>query len=538
MDNREASSSGPDPGLLHFLEQPASYPHAPEEVHHIQTHISHVFIAPPYVYKLKKPVDFGFLDYSSLAKRKKYCYREVELNRRLTDDVYLGVVGIAGKHGDYRIIPLEEEGEAETVAEYAVKMRKLSDQYFLQFHIENGTLTVDKLNRVADKLARFYQEQQDEALARWGSIEQIKVNTDENFQQTRQFISDTIDRPAYDVITYYTNTYFQEHESLFLKRQEQGRIIDGHGDLHLDHIYISPEKVMVYDCIEFNDRFRYGDLAADLAFLAMDLDFNDCWEQERHFVDRMARMLGDDDLIRIINFYKCYRAYVKGKVKSLQSTEHEVPVAERERARRLATRYFNLSLRYALAGSDVLVLIVMGRVGTGKSTLSKHLSEKLGMPRFSSDYIRKRSMDQPLTERTPASRRNKLYSREQSAKTYATLRAKAANAGNSMILDATFSKIEERRRLTRELESEGIDYIFIEVRAADAIIKERLKAREEQPGIISDARLEDFKSLSRGYEPPVELQDNHSVRVDSGQPVEESIRELYTRLAERNLKIN
>lgn len=545
-DNDKPAPTGLTDELLHFLKRPGSYPHAPLEVRHIQTHISHVFIVPPYVYKLKKPVDFGFLDYSSLQKRRKYCRREVQLNRRLSEDIYLGVVAIARREGEGGYVigsvdqDLDLDGDSGSVVEYAVKMRKLTDEYFLHSYIEEGRLTDRHLDRVAERLARFYTGQQrGNELSEWGAIEKVKVNTDENFSQTKRFIGDTIEEDTFRAIWQYTETYYREHRALFQKRREEGRIVDGHGDLHLEHIYITPDKVMVYDCIEFNDRFRYGDLASDLAFLAMDLDFNGCWREQRNFVSRMAGKMGDSDLERIITFYKCYRAYVKGKVKSLQSTEEEVPPEERAEAADLASRYFRLSLRYALLGSDAMVVIFMGRVGTGKSTLSRWLSDRLDSSRYSSDHIRKRSMGLPLTDRTPQAQRTRLYSKEMSEHTYGALGEKAAGSDEStVILDATYSRRGDRQRLVEKLESGGRDYLFVEARCPDETIKERLRGREEQSGVVSDARLEDFDKLSKAYEPPAELDDSHLIPVNTNQAIEDSIRELYTQLAGRNIKAN
>src|SRR5699024_8636239 len=302
-----------------------------------------------------------------------------------------------------------EDVHSGGVVEYAVKMRMLSDKYFLHAYMEDDRLTEQQLDRVADRLARFYgRQEQDEELSEWGSIEKIKVNTDENFTQTERFIGHTIDPNTYRAIQHYTSEYYREQETLFRRRRDEGRIVDGHGDLHLEHIYVTPEKVMIYDCIEFNDRFRYGDLAADLAFFAMDLDFNGYERESRYFIERMADKLSDEDLTRIIHFYKCYRAYVKGKVKSLQSTGQEVPREEQTGSADLASRYFDLSLRYALTGSEKTVLIFMGRIGTGKSTLSGMLSEELNMDRFSSDHLRKRSMGLPPGERTPRSEERRV----------------------------------------------------------------------------------------------------------------------------------
>ncbi|MDX1636352.1 MAG: AAA family ATPase [Balneolaceae bacterium] len=534
--SNSANLAGLYSDVIDFLAQPAAYSHKPDRVQHLQTHISHVFIADPYVFKVKKPVDFGFLDYSTPQKRKHFCEREVELNRRLCDDTYLGVIAVI-REGDRFSIGDPEHASA---VEYAVKMRKLPEQYFLHTIIEEGSLSRTHLDRVAGKLAGFYSGQHpDSAILEYGTIEKIKYNTDENFRQTTSFVGQTIDRHAYRAIQAYTDRYFEENRPLFESRMAKQRIVDGHGDLHLDHIHITPEKVRIYDCIEFNERFRYGDLAADLAFLAMDLDFNGCWREERYFVDTMAKKLDDPDLYQLIDFYKCYRAYVKGKVKSLQSTEEEVDPDERAKAAEKAAEYFDLSLRYALLGSRPKALIFMGRIGSGKSTLAGNLADKLGMDIYSSDHIRKRLAGLPLHERTPEKQRPKLYAREMSAKTYRVLRERALEKlqeGESVVLDATFSNRRARREIIDALDVNDLDYLFVETQASDETIRNRLNRREQQDDVVSDARLEDFEQLDENYQSPDELQPGGLVRVSTEHAIEDTMGMLYMELIDRNLE--
>ncbi|REL38735.1 phosphotransferase [Rhodohalobacter sp. SW132] len=524
--------------LIRFLKKPESYPYQLEDVQHIQTHISHVFLAGSFVYKIKKPLDLGFLDYSTLEKRKTLCEKEVELNRRLSDDIYIGVVGFIKQDGRYTFE--EEVLESGDIAEYAVKMRRLPEEYFLHQFIEEDSLSRSHLDRVADTLASFYTDQnRNSDLSKWGKIETIKVNTDENFDQTKQFINQTIGQNSFEAIRYFTCQFFRERAELFQQRIEYGRIVDGHGDLHLEHIHITPEKVQIYDCIEFNERFRYGDLAADLAFLAMDLDFNHLWEMERYFVDQMAERLGDDSLLEIIDFYKCYRAYVKGKVKSFQSTEEEVPESEREKAKEKARQYFNLSLRYALLGSEPAVIIFMGRVGTGKSTLANHLANRLGIKSFSSDTVRKSLAGLPLDKRTPASDRPSLYTPDMTSKTYGRLTNSAIREipkGRHAILDATFSNAERRQELKDELGKQSISYLFIEARASEKTIIGRLEAREEKQDVISDARREDFEMLNSGYSSPDELDEKQIIHVSTDMSLDETIQELYKKMIDHHIE--
>lgn len=524
--------------LIHFLSNPESYPHRPSKVQHVQTHISHVFLAGSFVYKIKKPLDLGFLDYSTLEKRKILCLREVELNRRLSDDIYLGVVGFSKQNGRYDFN--EMEPDTGGAVEYAVKMRRLPEEYFLHHFIQEGSLSHEHLDRVADTLATFYRNQNHhEELSKWGDIEAISVNTEENFDQTEPFVGNTLSSGTFEAVRYFTRRYLQQRNHLFQRRIDAGRIVDGHGDLHLEHIHITPEKVQIYDCIEFNERFRYGDLAADLAFLAMDLDFNNCWQLERYFIDHMAELLEDDELTEIIDFYKCYRAYVKGKVKSFQCTGDEVPENERAGAKEKAKQYFNLSLRYALLGSEPAVIVFMGRVGTGKSTLASHVSDRLNLKIFSSDAVRKTLAGLPLEKRTPAPGRASLYQPERTSETYGKLTSSAIREmerGQSVILDATFSSRERRQKLRSELAENDLSCFFIEARAPDKTILERLEAREKKKGVISDARREDFDMLNSGYSAPDELDREHLIHVNTDQPFDETIKELYKKMTDRHIE--
>jgi len=534
--SEKKTSENIESGLIDFMKRPDTYPHQPEQVEHVQTHISHVFIAGSYVYKLKKSVNFDFLDFSTPEKRKFYCQQELKLNRRLTDGIYLEVVSINRSGESYQL----ESGNSDSAVEYAVKMKRLSEEYFLHTFIEEDKLSEKHLDRVVSTLTDFYGSQQPgKEISSWGSLEKVKYNTDENFSQTKSFIGNTIEKNSWKAIRKYTNSYFEQNQDLFERRIEEKRIVDGHGDLHLEHIHLAPDAVNIYDCIEFNDRFRYGDVAADLAFLAMDLDFNHCLKLANYFVEEMAEKLDDSDLTRHINFYKCYRAFVKGKVKSLQSAESEVGEKGREKASDTAGRYFKLALRYALLGPVPTVLIVMGRPATGKSTLAKQLSRELNIDRFSSDHIRKTIADLPLTRRPEPETREKLYSREMSAKTYRRLQQEAQSsvaAHRSLVLDATYSKKEGRNALIKFLQSYSCNYYFIEACASDVTIKKRLKDREKADKSISDARLEDFEKLDRYYEPPQEIRSKHLIKIDTEQSLQKTQDQLYGELLNRNLK--
>src|SRR5207248_1272149 len=299
---REKSASAQDrqsQELVSFLESPASYPHGPREVRSIQTHISWVFTASPFVFKVKKAVNFGFLDFSSLENRRHFCEHEIELNRRLCPEVYLGVVPIYRTGSDFSF---EADGE---VAEYSVKMRQLPRGWFLSELLAKGLVGKKEINRVIWSLHRFYEsEKPSREIEEWGMPEKLKVSTDENFTQVESFVGKTITPATFEAIRRFTSSFYIANEKLFRDRIRQHRIRDGHGDLHLDHIHLTPESTTIFDCIEFNDRFRFIDIANDLAFLAMDFDFEGRSDLGNLLLQTAAREFGDPEMLDVSDFYK------------------------------------------------------------------------------------------------------------------------------------------------------------------------------------------------------------------------------------------
>src|SRR5437773_10046617 len=375
---REKSASAQDrqsQELVSFLEVPASYPHGPREVRSIQTHISWVFVTMPFVFKVKKAVNLGFLDFSTLEKRRHFCQRELELNRRLCLSVYLDIVPIYKSASG---LSVNAEGE---IAEYSVKMRELPGGWFLSELLVNRLVGENEINRVISCLHRFYESQPPSpVIEEWGRPEKLTISTDENFVQVGPFVGRTISPAALETIRHFTNHFYAANEKLFRERVQRHRIRDCHGDLHLDHIHITPERLSIFDCIEFNDRFRFIDIANDLAFLAMDFDFEDRRDLANLLLKTAAREFGDDGFLKIADFYKCYRAFVRGKVESIQAIEPET--AKPQEHEKQAARYFRLALQYAVSGSERLVLILMGSIGTGKTSVSCQLGRVLGWPAF------------------------------------------------------------------------------------------------------------------------------------------------------------
>jgi len=302
--------------------------------------MSFIFIAGDYVYKTKKPVNLGYLDYTTLEKRHYFCRRELELNQRLSPEVYLEVVPITQDGDDFAL-----SGKGEAV-EYAVKMRRLPQESMMDALLGEGRVTTEMVARVAEKLSAFHRSAETSAdISAFGGLDTVTGNAEENFTQTEKYIGATIPQDTYQGIKCYTEGFIRDNAALFQRRVEEGRIRDCHGDLHAAHVCFT-DGIYIYDCIEFNDRFRYCDVASEIAFLAMDLDKYQRPDLSDAFVDAYVSHSGDKELKQLLGFYKCYRAYVRGKVACFTHDATNISEGERGQALAAARSYFELAESY------------------------------------------------------------------------------------------------------------------------------------------------------------------------------------------------
>ncbi len=326
--------------LIEALTNPNAYPHPTNQIQLIQTHISYVFLTQTLVYKVKKPVNFGFLDFSTLEKRRFFCEKELQLNKRLCPDMYLEVVPINSQNGNLKI-----NGPGETV-EYALKMKRLPQDRIMTRLLEQNQIDRPLIDKIAKIIADFHAKAEtNPAINETGSLATVKTNWDENFDQTRNVIDITITREQFQVLSEKISAFMQTNRALFEKRISEGKIRDCHGDIHSENIFIT-DKIYIFDAIEFNDRFRYSDVAADVAFLAMDLDFKNRTDLSEHFVKKYVEYSGDGELVKLLPFYKCYRAYVRGKVVGFKLADPNVPDAEKVECTKTAQAYFKLATKY------------------------------------------------------------------------------------------------------------------------------------------------------------------------------------------------
>ena len=308
----------------------------------MQTQMSFIFLTGEYVYKVKKPVDLGYLDYTTLEKRRFFCHQELELNKRLCPDAYLDVVAITR---DKEGMHIEGKGKA---IEYAVKMRQLPQHRMMDALLVQNQVTSEMVTKVAEKLADFHQKAETNSrITAFGKLDLIRQNTDENFSQTEKYIDISMPRSQYERIKKYTTDFIHDNSALFAKRVNENRIKDCHGDLHAAHICFTKD-ICIYDCIEFNDRFRYSDVASEIAFLAMDLDRYQHRDLSQHLVNAYVELSRDRELLDLLNFYKCYRAYVRGKVESFKLDDPYIPEEEKAEALAAARSYFELGQSYIM----------------------------------------------------------------------------------------------------------------------------------------------------------------------------------------------
>jgi aminoglycoside phosphotransferase family enzyme/predicted kinase len=492
--------------------RPEMYPHRPAAVDLVQTHISYVFLAGDEVYKVKKAVRFSFLDFSTLERRRHFCHEEVRLNRRLAPHVYLGVVAICRTGATYHLGSEDDDAAVE----YAVRMRRLPADRTLDQLLDRGEVSPEMIDQLARRLAEFHRRADAGAqVTANGEVAAIAAVLEDNFAGMRPFHGATIAAADDDAIQEFSRDFLRRQTPLFRRRQAEHRIRDCHGDLHTEHICFDGEPI-IFDCIEFNPKFRYCDTASEIAFLAMDLDYHEQLELARHLVSVYAVQAGDPELPRLVPFYQCYRAYVRGKVDSLKSAEEEVEAVERERARASAQRHFALAYRYTWAYRTCLVAVA-GLSGTGKSALASVLQTRTGFVHINSDVVRKRLAGLAAETRVSAAYESGLYSAEHGRRTYAAMLAAAAEhlrAGRGVILDATFQHRADRDAARGLARTHAVPFLLVECHCREDELRRRLEARQGRGG-PSDADWYVYLEQRRRYEAIGADERQDALRIDT-----------------------
>jgi aminoglycoside phosphotransferase family enzyme/predicted kinase len=531
------------PAVVRALADPATYGDRSASVEHVQTHISHVFLAGPWVYKLKKPVTLSFLDFGSIEKRRHFCEEEVRLNRRLAPGVYLGVLPVTVEQ-DGRI-RLGGEGR---VVDHVVWMRRLPASRLLPALLDARAARDEHMDALAERLVAFHAAAASGSdVSAHAAPERLAATWESVLTDTARFVGRFVAAEDREILADFGPRFVRTHETLLRARQQSGRIREGHGDLHAEHVcFIEepandeqppplPAGVYVFDCIEFSRPLRCTDVAAEVAFLCMDLERRGHTDLAQRFAATYAAQAGDGDLLRLLPFYACARACVRGKVEGIKADEDDVEPSERDAAAARARVFFAHALRRAWQTAAPAIVACAGLSGSGKSTLASLLAEATGFTLLSSDVIRTRRADAAATDIGPYGAGR--YTAESRAATYAALVAEAGAllaGGQGVIVDATWMRRADRDRLAAEARAQRRSLVYVECRADEAVTRERLEARARTPS-LSDARWDTYLEQRAAWEPFRE--DEACVRVDTGcTPAAAraaALRALWPRIHER-----
>jgi aminoglycoside phosphotransferase family enzyme/predicted kinase len=538
-------------GLPDELERPEALPEDPPpaqaDVEHVQTHLSHVFLSPGQVYKLHKAVDLGFVSFATRAERNDDCLRELRLNRRLAEDVYRGVAAVRRdpETGRHRLGPVETEPEAlDPAREHCVVMRRLAEEDSALARLERGALGRAELERVAERLAVFHAEaalgapapfdaeawrgrMADPALANYDAMEGERHGLDpEHLRTGREATEAALDRLAPD----------------FERRRVAGRAVDGHGDLHLQHVFLEREgPPRVIDCIAFSEPLRRIDAASDVAFLAMDLGYRGHADLGEHFLAAWTEATGDLDAYSVLDFFVSYRAAVRAKVAALAAADPDIPEAQRGRARESAARHLGYAIASLAPREPGTLVLVGGTVGTGKSTVARALERRAGGVILASDRVRRRLPGMDEAPRHGAWGEGR-YAPEQRQRVYDAMLGAAApalRAGRTVILDATWSSHERRDRARERARQAGSRCCFVETVCPREVTLARLAERAMRGTDPSEAGPEHLDAMTRSFEPVEEWPAEDHFVVDTSapdweaalEPVAEAVRSAPPRAA-------
>jgi aminoglycoside phosphotransferase family enzyme/predicted kinase len=513
-------------GLLASLRDARAYPDDPgarQGVAFVQTHISDVFLTPDRVYKLRKAVDLGFVRFATRAERNADCVRELELNRRLAPDVYLGVAPVLPTAGGYRIGPLREVVEpAEAELEHCVVMRRLPEGRDALSLLEHGLFRTRHLDAVTELVARFHEAHRLEPAAGGTPAEWLARCTDPvraNLEVLAPEAGLRLPRATLARVRRLASEFVDAHSERFEARRHAGRGVDGHGDLHLQHVWFERDDSapLLIDCLEFRDDLRCIDAASDVAFLAMDLQYRRRPGLAARFLRRYAQATDDFDLYGVIDYFLSYRAAVRAKVAAIAAEDADYPKEQSEAAVGSARRHLRLAARALERRPPGSVVVLCGVVGTGKSSAAEVVADVLlDAAVVASDRVRKRMI--PPSAGTGPDAQAALYANASKRRVYDGLLDRAApivDSGRSAVLDATYSKRRQREQARGFARARGVRTLLVETRCSREEALERLSRRQARGRDPSDAGPAYYGASAAQFEPPDEWPARDRIVVDT-----------------------
>ena len=464
--------------LIARMQQPDFYPHHVEQnIELVQTHASYIFLTGEYTYKLKKNVDYGFLDYSTLAKRKFFLNEELRLNQKIAAELYLEVMPIGSN--EHRFIL----GNSGHIVEYALKMRQFPQENLFSNLLKAGKLNCDRFTELGKIVAKFHSSaESNHYINSFGTVAKISAAFAENYRQSQKYVGTVQTQKQFEATKAYTDAFFTERQDLFQARVERGKIKECHGDLHLKNICLWKDKIQLFDRLEFNESFRFVDTMYDVAFTIIDLEARKKPEFANAFLNSYLEYTGDWKGLLILPLYLSRQAYVRAKVNSFLLDDPQVPKTDRQEARKAASDYYRQAYQYTQSTLGSIILM-SGLSGSGKSTVAQSIARKKGAIQIRSDAVRKHLAGISLDE----SGTDNIYSQEMTQKTYARLKELGiilAQKGYMVILDAKYDRLSLRQSVITQAQNNNISWKIIHCTAPISVLRDRLKQRQND---ISDA---------------------------------------------------
>lgn len=497
------------PALIEQMLQPGFYSHAvTEPIQLIQTHVSYVLLTGQYAYKLKKPVNFGFLDFSTLEKRQHFCHEEFRLNQRGASELYLEVLPVTLVGEQYHL------GGTDNVVEYVLKMVQFPQEALFSTLFEQGKLNEALLEELGQVVAEYHAKTEtNDYIQSFGEVPQVRAAFDENWEQSEKYIGSPQTQAQFDETKAYSDRFFAQKQELFKSRIKNNYIRECHGDLHLRNICLWQDKIFLFDCIEFNEPFRFVDVMFDIAYAVMDFEGQQRQDLSNAYLNTYVEQTGDWEGLEVLPIYLIRQSYVRAKVTSFLLDDPSVPVAIKEEATKTAAAYYKLAWEYTKPKQGKLILM-SGLSGSGKSTTARYLARQLNAIQIRSDAVRKHLGGIPLGERGG----DDLYRPEMTQKTYArllNLGILLANQGYTVILDAKYDKQHLRLEAIAQAEKHQIPLQIIHCTAPLEVVQERLVNRI---GDIADATVDLLASQIKQSEPFTDAEKPYVQIWDTTQP--------------------
>jgi uncharacterized protein len=501
----------PNSSLINNLLSNRAFNHPTLRLGLIETHVSWVILTGKYAYKIKKPVDFGFLDFSTLKKRKHFCEEELRLGQLFAPEIYLDVVPITGTIEHPQI-----NGDTGPILEYAIKMCEFSQDNLLSALLKRGKLSAALIDQLGQLIAEFHKKT---AIApknsRFGLPHEVHAPTQQNFEQIIPLLSNPSDIAQVKRLELWANEQFTKHQKIFEKRKKQGFIRDCHGDLHLANIIFYHDKLVLFDRLEFNEDLRWTDVIADLAFLAMDLAGKKQPQLANQLINTYLQFTGDYEGLNLLAYYLSYRAVVRAKIALFRLNQKGLNDKEKLDICNDFHNFINLAEFYTLPKSPCLI-IMHGLTGSGKSTIAKNIAVECGIIQISSDIIRKQLFNIPLYENSNSTPYEGIYTSQSTEKTYNKLLELAKvviTAGFTALIDATFLFHNQRLMFYNLANLLNVPFYILHCQTNDLKIIKRIEQRVRK-NHVSEANLTILKYQKKLVEPLLKSERQYTLTID------------------------